>query len=315
MENIRSASQKAVESLLGITKDAVVVNDKRPWYQRPVSSTVGRPAGWLAGLMLGDKGFFGRTAGKEDLGDLLSHGTDMDTVGNDELAVNMGGVRPIDNLKRIFARKDLGTGSKVIGPLLSLLGDAQASLMRSDHYNPWAHSTTLFNKSLPVMSHELGHAEDFSSRKFPGLYALLRGIPLANIPATLYQEGVASSKGMDRLDTKRDAEVVDPEERQALRLSDNRKLTAALGSYLGSMVPIIPGGPMTALVAGHAVGSSAMPFSKQEDVQATNEAIAAKKKNEKGQAAEKDKKTDDEDEENKSKEMAKAALASLLKGF
>jgi len=64
-----------------------------------------------------------------------------------------------------------------------------------DCYTPFTNSAHIFSGHVGIALHEMGHALDFSRRKYPGLYALARIIP----PVTLYQEFMASKYAIQYL--------------------------------------------------------------------------------------------------------------------
>jgi len=105
----------------------------------------------------------------------------------------------------------------------------------------------LYHRDPAILTHELGHAEDFAKREWRTLYIFARGVPVV----LLYQEWKASTFGIENL-----------RERGLMRelKRANRVLGGGFGAYLGSVfkgIGILPG----ALV-GQAAGILFKPFGR-----------------------------------------------------
>lgn len=149
-----------------------------------------------------------------------------------------------------------------------------SKLARTDFYNPFTETVTVYNPNLAVPTHETGHAEFFDKSSFPGLQALSRFIP----GIRTYQEWTASNYAMKHLD---------PPERQKAR----KVLEPAVGTYVGADAAILgylafpplapaiaivaPFLPLIGLIAGHI--HSRLPGTKNIFFDETNvESIPAK---------------------------------------
>lgn len=220
-------------------KLAIETFKERPMWQRPVSSTVGRAFSPLYSLMLSNEDFLKPGPKEKDLTNLEKHYSTeakQQDKKDIELAMYPNAAHPIENLKRIWKRKGTSVPGKLVGSLLSPLTDGMASLMRADHYNPYAHSITSYANSPAIKLHELGHAEDFADAKYKTPYALGRAVPLANIPITLMQEAIANLKGGDKLN-KYVKDNYKKDERDFQLNKGNASLTGSMASYIQGMIP------------------------------------------------------------------------------
>lgn len=200
-----------------------------PLYMRPVSGLLGRVLGSpITALTMMTTAPFrpGPSEDSEGIKDVLK------ALKNDKLlkdhVVNLNDVHPIENLGRVWTNPRTSLGTKLLGTLLSPLGDASAALSRSDHYNPWADSSTIFTNHPAILAHELGHAKDFRKEDDPGLYAFGRMAPLINFAYIPYQEYAASENAMKDLANIKTISKDTLEESGSL-------LSAGFGSYLGGL--------------------------------------------------------------------------------
>lgn len=246
---------------------SVVITDDAPMYKRPISSTIGRAASPLTALVLGSKYPLKAGPTKEDLEYLEDYYTN-DPDEDIPLAIHPNRVRPLMNLGRVWKRKDLSAAGKLLGTVNSPIIDLAGAMGRRDHYNPWAHSTSLFTKDPAINLHELGHATDFDAkRKYRSLYALGRTVPFAGIPVTLYQEAKASKIAVNNAIEKYIQDLPE-EEREATIRRMNRVLSGGFGSYYGTILGSLFGAPFLGLagaLAGQRLGSGQQPFGKIED--------------------------------------------------
>jgi len=231
----------------GITKVSIDVEEKEPWYKRPVSSTIGRASSPLTALALGSQAPLGRTAsGKEDFVKklLAAAQQDKDIDKQIPLKVNFGGVHPLETLTRTWKNPRTSILTKLLGTATQPINQALATLSRGDHYNPFSHEVTSYTADPAVVAHELGHAQDFSKAENPGIYTLTRMLPLS----ALSQEYTASKNAIKLLRKARMAKEIS---------RANRVLGGGLGSYAGSMAGV---GPIPGALVGQAVGAGAEPF-------------------------------------------------------
>ncbi len=229
-----------------LLKQAVEIDEDVPMYKRPVSSTVGRVTSPLTALMLGNLAPVKPGPKQEDLEYMKKYydkGLDKEDI---PLAVYPNRTRPLKNLKRIWQRKKTSIPTKLLGSIASPLGDAAASLQRGDHYNPFAHSIANYTNTPGVQLHELGHAKDFESGKYPGFYTLARSL----FPVALYQEYIASHKGMKDMNKHMKSF---PKDRQQKELKKARRtMGGGFGSYVGGFIR--PDMAIPGALAGQAIG-------------------------------------------------------------
>lgn len=245
----KKKARKEVQDLLHNPHGRIIVNDKRPLIQRPVSGTVGRLQGGLAGLMIGDKAFFRRGTTKADTEKFLKeHGqkgvASSNRKGAIPLEIHSGHGRPIRDLKRVIKRKDLSLLGKAHGLLSTSVAGPLAALARADHYNPHAHSITSYHNSRAVKAHELGHAKDFARKDNPSVYTLAGMIG----PVRLHQEAAASREASNILGKNKKG--------KKMTSGESRVLGAALGSYIGGMTGV----GLPAVAAGHGIGKASDVF-------------------------------------------------------
>lgn len=129
-------------------------------------------------------------------------------------------------------------------------------LVGGDCYNPYANTVHIFSDHIGIALHELGHALDFKRRRFPGLYSLLRFIPVV----TLYQEYKATKYALDFLREGEDKEN---------EVAAYRILFPAYSSYVfgffSDIVPTLSSFLMFPfIIAGHVVGRVKASHVKKE---------------------------------------------------
>lgn len=97
---------------------------------------------------------------------------------------------PSDELKRLFNVTRINFIFKYIFGLFHTLSYVinPGRLFGGDYYNPITNTVNIYSNNPAIILHELGHALDFNQRIYPGLYMLLRYIPIVS----LYQEFRAS---------------------------------------------------------------------------------------------------------------------------
>lgn len=123
-----------------------------------------------------------------------------------------------------------------IGSFMVLIFDTilVSRIFGFDYYNPFTHTVHLYSDIPSVALHELGHAKDFSDRRYRGSYGLFRIIPGAD----LYQEYKATQHAFDFIREKQNI----PREIEAYKI-----LYPAYGTYMGGylgfgyLIPVIGG--------------------------------------------------------------------------
>jgi len=238
-----------------LIKIALEVREKRPFYLRPISSTIGRLSDPFLAMTLGTLAPFKRTAGSpedKEIKEVIEQLKD-DPRFKDAL-LSLGGVRPIEYLKRVWKNKKYSIPGKLYGTITSPIGMLLMSLLRGDYYDPFANVVTLYHKDPAILRHEFGHVEDYSARKYPFLYTLARLLT----PVTLYQEAKASALAAKQIldKIKKKKKVTEEDFKELKRL--NRVLSGAFGTYVGSML----GGPAAfhAPFLGQTIGSANQIF-------------------------------------------------------
>lgn len=134
-----------------LSKEAVQVDEEVPMWKRPVSSTVGRITAPLKALILGSVAPFTPGPDKEYLERRVKEYEKWEDARREkdeehpELKVRTNRVRPIADMKEIVKRKDLSPVSKAVGILATAFSTPVIALTRGDHYNPWAHTASVFS--------------------------------------------------------------------------------------------------------------------------------------------------------------------------
>ncbi len=126
----------------------------------------------------------------------------LEDSGLENTTVRIGHSRIFKDLYRLFKddrlKKTSLLGRILLGIPTTLLGGLQSKLTRSDHYNPFTKTATVYSNVPAIGLHELGHAKDFEEKNSPTLYALARSF----FPVALYQEYKASRKAYKSLKEK-----------------------------------------------------------------------------------------------------------------
>lgn len=249
--------------------------DKKKIYARPVSATLGRLPAALLAAYVGTTAPFkkGPSASSKKTADILKDEAYKDM---DDVAVSLGSGRPFTALKRTWTNKKTSPTTKLWGTAWWPIIQAQAALTRSDHYDPYANMVVNYHEDPAILRHEMGHAEDFNARKYPGLYSLGRLVPGVD----LYQENKASKIALKRELDKAFKESpkkgeISSEQAKHIR-SLNRKLAGALGTYVGRYMAPIGGSSLVPFLA-QVVGRDGLPFTDPDEAAKIIEKIKAEK--------------------------------------
>lgn len=153
---------------------------------------------------------------------------------------------PLQDWKRLRANKNVAWPYRYTLGVLALGGEAilPGRLFGGDHYNPFTQTVHLYSDVPAIALHELGHANDFSRRTYPGTYAA------AYLFAPTWHETIASREVFSYLYQQQDRNAI---------IEANRILYPAYGTYLGSgMGKVIPSAALPmyygTVVAGHING-------------------------------------------------------------
>ena len=157
--------------------------------------------------------------------------------GMDNVTVRAGHTRPWEDTKRLFTDpklKDISLIGRMLAIPSTLIGGYFSKWDRSDHYNPFTKTMSLYSDIPSVALHEMGHAKDFLQHRYPTLYSYLTKIP----PLFLYPEYKASKYAHQWLPEK-------------LKYQTGRFLFPAFGSYLAYAAGM---DPILGMGAGYVAG-------------------------------------------------------------
>jgi hypothetical protein len=225
-------------------KSALSIREEDPLYMRPVSGILGRAFSPLTALTMLTAAPLEPGPEKRDVENIvaaLKGDKDLENT-----VLNLNDVHPLENLGRVWSNPKTSLLTKLWGTAASPLSDAYMALTRGDHYNPFADSATVFTNEPGIVAHELGHAQDFNSGDYPGIYTFARTMPVIGNFVTPYQEYEASNRAMKTLAKTKDLSDKHLEHAGSL-------LSAGYGSYIGSMIPIPYSGTAAAWL-GRAIG-------------------------------------------------------------
>ena len=162
------------------------------------------------------------------------------------LAVQLNRYAPQDAWHRLFHNSGVKWPYRYTFGILSVLILDTILVNRifgGDRYDPFTHTVYLQSDLPSIALHELGHAKDFSGRRYRGSYALLRIVPLTD----LYQEYKASQIAFDHLRRGKNIKG----EIEAYKI-----LYPAYGTYAGSYLPLFGLGSILGAIIGHIWGRS-----------------------------------------------------------
>lgn len=167
-----------------------------------------------------------------------------------DVKVRLNEFAPLNEMKRIFQPNRMNPIVRIFFGFLSMLFYVlnPGRLFGGDFYNPATKTVHLFSDHAGIALHELGHALDFKSRQYPGLYQCLRFLPFV----ALYQEYVASRYAVQFLKEKGH----NREELQAYRILYPAYSTYVSGAFYELLPsPILVFSFLPFIVAGHIAGN------------------------------------------------------------
>jgi len=162
-------------------------------------------------------------------------------LGNVQVQLNRWA--PHEALWRLFANGQVAWPYRLtIGFVTVLMAEVvwPSRLIGSDRYDPFTHQVYLYSDLPCIALHELGHAKDFSGRRYKGSYALARMVPFVD----LYQEREATNYAFEF--SRRDRNL-------GLEIQSYKVLTPAMGTYVGSYL-FLPFGGVIGAIIGHVQG-------------------------------------------------------------
>ena len=201
-----------------------------------------------------------------------------------DVHVNLGGGRVWNDVVRTWNNSRLNPLLRVLGTAVVPFSDFTSSLTRSDHYNPFSNTVTLYSDSPAILTHELGHAIDINSYSrprdeeaeskqsfFPRMgtkivrhiqnlprdaYMMMRGLPnMLGLGTTLAQESMANIRSYENLQKVFKNE---PETLKAIEVLRNKHLNPAFSTY-GVAAASRLGAPITApILYGTMLGAKAL---------------------------------------------------------
>lgn len=163
-----------------------------------------------------------------------------DKLGN--VAVQLNRYAPQDSWRRLFQNQGVEWPYKyTLGLLTVLIVDTILidRIFGGDRYNPYTHTVHIHSDLPSVALHELGHAKDFSERRYRGSYGLLYVVPAA----PLYHEFQASKEAFD---------YIREEDLHKTEIEAYKILYPAYGTYAGSLFGYA--GNIIGAIAGHIWG-------------------------------------------------------------
>ena len=177
-----------------------VVDRNLPVYKRPISGILGRVSSPETALftLSSDPLKPGPTKKDKNLAEIIKAYSKDPELKN--LKIYLNHQSAVDRAKDIMANKRTSGVRKLLALAFSPMTSFATSIGRSDHYDPAAHSVTLYTNSPAILAHELGHAKDYGrgNLEFKLLTRQLADhLPLK--PGTLYSEAKASATAHEKL--------------------------------------------------------------------------------------------------------------------
>jgi hypothetical protein len=173
---------------------------------------------------------------------LTEHGEEL---GN--LKIQLNRYAPQDAWKRLVKNKRVKWPYRLFfGTFVVLIFDTLLidRIFGGDRYNPYTHQVHIHSDLPSVALHELGHAYDFSYRRYKGSYALFRIVPFVD----LYQEYQATDSAFDYMAENRKEKKLYKTEIESYNVL-YPAFSTYVGRYLGFGAPV-------AWIAGHVWGRS-----------------------------------------------------------
>ncbi len=222
-KNISKGAQKA-QDITEEVRGKIRFITKKDWF----ADTLGHIGAIPTHLFLGTFRNVFQNTPKEEIKEAITEGF-KDAPFKNEIAVRLGHSSLFGELKRLYDPHIKGRPNIVLRTLFgipSVFGAwLMGKIMRSDLYNPFTKTATVFHPNKAVALHETGHALDFD-RRYSGAYTMLDELSGLFV---LPKEWRASHYAMKALST--------PEERQKA----SKVLEPAFGSYIGGPIGIAVG--------------------------------------------------------------------------
>lgn len=119
---------------------------------------------------------------------------------NTGLLVRLNHDATFDELSRVLGNERTAILTKALGVIATVPASFTSRFSRRNYYNPYSNTVVLYQPNSGIVSHELGHAEQFSSFDNPGLVAASQMIPWVGDLIKLCLEYDASRRVIDDLD-------------------------------------------------------------------------------------------------------------------
>lgn len=210
---IKAAKEQGLtdEQTKGLVKVALRVEETPKWNpNRMLANTVGRLGGIRPAILVGQEKAH-KYLQNPNTKELEKHLSDLKGVKElSNTLVRTQGSRPIKDLQRVWQNHRTGDFSKVLGTLATPIIDLQANLSRSNHYNPFSDTASIYSDIPEITRHEVGHAETFNRTGIPGGYAMLRAYDPTNQlmggsgVMSQIQESTANNSALGHLDKAQD---------------------------------------------------------------------------------------------------------------
>ena len=200
--------------------------------------------GWVVGIpgkvLLWDRRVSNHQIGEQTLETTTDY---IAEHGLSHLKVRVNQYAPLSDWKRLQANTTVAWPYRYTVGSASVLAEAifPNRILGGDHFNPWTQTIHLTSDIPAIALHELGHAKDFSRRKYPGTYGIVYGV------WPIQHEAIASMEAMHHVYESGDANRI---------AEAQRILYPAFGTYLGGTAgQFAPqyASPLyvTAVIAGH----------------------------------------------------------------
>lgn len=152
---------------------------------------------------------------------------------------------PVDDMRRLFHNSEVALPLRILSfPFVLInpfLGRFVGGIIVSDFYDPFSNTIYIYSDDSAIALHEAGHAKDFASQNYPGLYAVSRILPFN----ALFQEQEATDHAIRYYQDR----GMQQDETHAYKV-----LYPAYFSYIGGILPVYPIGYVSAIFIGHIYG-------------------------------------------------------------